>query len=138
MRSVTATLTREDAQRYLEALGRLDSIAALGPGASAELEPAMAELTRRVVPCEFDGSLSPENVPRCGCGFVLGTLLPEAELNDLFDRIRIALRLKLETVSRGAIARLIREHDNGRRLEGFLKITRLHRPTPWSGYSTTT
>ena len=113
----------EDAERHLEALARLDSIAALGPAVSAGLRPATAELRRRVTPCEFYGPLAPENVPRCGCGFVLGTIAPQGELNDIFERIKTALRLKLETVSRGAIARLIQEHDNGRRLEGFLKIT---------------
>jgi len=113
----------EDAERHLDALARLDSIAALGAPAAASLQTVMAELAKRVVPCGFDGPLSPESVPRCRCGFVLGTGSPQTELTDLFDQIKTALRLKLATLSRGAIARLIKEHDRGRRLEGFLKIT---------------
>jgi hypothetical protein len=113
----------EDAKRHLDALARLDSIAALGAPAAASLQTVTAELARRVVPCGFDGPLSPESVPRCRCGFVLGTASPQTELTDLFDQIKTALRLKLATLSRGAIARLIKEHDRGRRLEGFLKIT---------------
>jgi len=113
----------DDANRHLNALARLDSIAALGAAAAADLQPVMADLAGRVVPCDFDGPLSPENVPRCRCGFVLGTAPPRTELTDLFDQVKGALRLKLAALSRGAIARLIKEHDRGRRLEGFLKIT---------------
>jgi len=112
-----------DARRHLEALARLDSIGVLGPPAAAGFMPSMADLAARVTPCSFDGHLAPAEVPRCRCGFVLGTLLPEAQLIDLFDRIKSVLRTKLATLSRGAIARLIQEHDRGRRLEGFLKIT---------------
>ncbi len=113
----------EDANRHLDALARLDSIAALGAAAAASLQPAMADLAGRVAPCGFDGPLSPESAPRCRCGFVVGTAPPQTELTDLFDQIKSALRLKLAALSRGAIARLIKEHDRGRRLEGFLKIT---------------
>jgi hypothetical protein len=44
-------------------------------------------------------------------------------LNDLFERIRRALGVKLAALSQSAIARLIRQYDRNRRLEGFLKIT---------------
>lgn len=124
-RTQTVALFRvaEDARRHLDALARLDLITALGAPAAAGLQNVTAELIKRVSPCSIDSPLAPESVPRCGCGFVLGTSAPQTELNDLFEQIKDALRLKLAILSRGAISRLIREHDRGRRLEGFLKIT---------------
>jgi hypothetical protein len=114
----------EDARRHLDALGRLNAIAALGPPAGAELGPAMADLEPRIVRCDFEGQLAPEVAPRCPrCAFTLGTPSPKGALNELFAQIKAALRQKLLAVSRSAIARLIREYDAVRRLEGFLKIT---------------
>jgi hypothetical protein len=124
-RSEMTALSRaaDDMRRHLDALARLDTIASLGVPAAVIVRPAMDDLARRVAPCPFDGPLSPETAPRCGCGFVLGTASPKVELADLFDQIKTELRSKLAILSRGAIARLIKEHDRGRRLEGFLKIT---------------
>ncbi len=113
-----------DANRHLAALIRLDSIAALGPPAADGLAAAMADLSRRVVPCVLENALAAELEPRCRqCGFVLGAAMPGPELADAFERIRRALTTKLATLSRSAIARIIRQHDRGGRLEGFLKIT---------------
>ena len=62
-------------------------------------------------------------MPRCTrCGFVLGGSLPASELSEVFEEIRRALRTKLSALSRDATARLIRQHDSGHRLNGFLKI----------------
>ncbi len=114
----------DDARCHLDALRRLNSIAALGAPEGEELAGATAELCKRIVPCDFDGPLAPEITPRCPrCGFVLGTPSPKDALNDLFERIRRALGVKLAALSQSTIARLIRQHDHNRRLEGFLKIT---------------
>jgi hypothetical protein len=120
--SLTLSRVAEDARRHLEALVRLDSIAVLGPPAAGRFRTSMADLAVRVTPCSFDGPLAPADFARCRCGFVLGTVLPESQLIDLFDRIKSALRVKLASLSRGAIARLMQEHDRVGRLEGFLKI----------------
>ena len=113
----------DDARRQLEALRRLNAIAALGAPAGSELGPAMATLERRLAPCDFTEALSPEVTPCCPrCGFLLGTPSPDKELSDLADRVRRALQAKLAALSHNAVARLIREHDRNHRLEGFLKI----------------
>jgi hypothetical protein len=57
------------------------------------------------------------------CGFVLGAALPSGALDEVFGQIRRALRARLAALSHDAIARLIRQHDSGHRLDGFLKIT---------------
>ncbi len=115
---------KQDGRRHLEALARLNSIKALGPAHGAELEASMAAIDKRMVPCDFDGPLAPEVTPRCPqCGFVLGTPSPGRELEELFEEIRKALSSRLAALSKSAIARLIREHDHSRRLEGFLRIT---------------
>jgi hypothetical protein len=53
---------------------------------------------------------------------VLGTAMPARELDELFEQVRRALGRRLAALSHGAIARLIRLHDSGHRLDGFLKI----------------
>lgn len=113
-----------DARHYLEALRHLNSIPALGPSEGDELRAQLDTIERRAARCDPDGPLSPEITPRCPrCGYVLGTEPVSDDLNDLVARARRALRSKLAILSRGAIRRLIREHDRDGRLEGFLKIT---------------
>ncbi|HVA40369.1 MAG TPA: hypothetical protein VNF49_06875, partial [Candidatus Binataceae bacterium] len=113
-----------DAREHFAALGRLNSIAALGASAGGALGTRIAELGRRVVRCAPDSPLTLDLVPRCPrCGFVLGTALPASELGEVFEEMRRALKTKLAALSHDAIARLIRQHDRGHRLEGFLKIT---------------
>ena len=48
---------------------------------------------------------------------------PVAELGEVFEDVRRALKAKLTALSHDAIARLIVLHDRGHRLDGFLKIT---------------
>ncbi len=113
-----------DTRDHLRALQRLNSIAALGPADGAELGAPLERIERAIVRCDLDSPLAPEVTPLCArCGFTLGTPLPVPDLKELFDAIRRALRRKLAALSRSAIARLVREHDGGDRLEGFLKIT---------------
>ena len=113
----------DDLRAYLDALARLNSISALGVAEGEELAALAADASGRVVRCDFDGALAPELTPRCpGCGFVLGSGAPRAELTDLLDRARRSLDIKLAALSQSAIARIIREHDHSHRLEGFLKI----------------
>jgi hypothetical protein len=114
----------DDANRYREALGRLNRIAALGPPEGEELADRLAQLATSVVRCELANSIAPETIPRCAsCGFILGAADPGAELDDLMERVRRGLAIKLAALSQSMIARLIREHDRDNRLEGFLKIT---------------
>jgi hypothetical protein len=114
----------EDAQRYLDALRRLNSIAALGPVEGAELAAQMAAISRRIVRCDLGGPLSPEITPCCPrCGFVMGTPSPREDLDDLLVRAKRGLQAKLAVLSQNAIGRLIQQHDHSHRLEGFLKIT---------------
>jgi hypothetical protein len=112
-----------DAQLHLDALRRLNTIAALGAAAAPELDAAMIALEHRLAPCDFGGALAPEVTP-CWprCGFVLGALSPRGELSDLGDRARRALQSKLAMLAQSAISRLIRQNDSNHRLEGFLKI----------------
>ncbi|HKV55570.1 MAG TPA: hypothetical protein VJN94_13125 [Candidatus Binataceae bacterium] len=113
-----------DVRRYLDALGRLNSIAALGGAEGRELQDEMAELERRCRRCDLSGALAPEIAPCCAhCGYVLGTPSPREALEDLLTKVNRALQSKLATLSQSAISRLIREHDRSHRLEGFLKIT---------------
>ena len=112
-----------DARRHLEALRRLNAIAALGGAEGAAIAGELAALDRRLLPCDLEGALAPEVTPCCArCGFRLGAISPRDELNDLFDRARRALEVKFAALSQRAIARLIRQHDLNHRLEGFLKI----------------
>lgn len=116
-------LLAEDASRHRDALARLNQIAALGPPEGEELAAIVTELTASVRRCER-GSVAPETTPRClTCGFTLGALDKGAELDDVMDRLKRGLAIKLAALSQGMIARLIREHDRDNRLEGFLKIT---------------
>ena len=113
-----------DAREHFGALGRLNSIAALGAPVGGALGPRIEELGRRVVRCASDAPVTLDLVPRCPrCGFVLGTALPASELGEVFEEMRRALKAKLAALSHDAIARLIRQHDRGHRLDGFLKIT---------------
>jgi hypothetical protein len=117
-------LMADDARRHLDALRRLNVITLLGPPAGEELAPRVAELARQVVRCDFDGPLQPEVAPRCThCSYLLGTPSPRAGLEDVLERLRRALHVKLAALSQSAIARIIRQHDRAHRLEGFLKIT---------------
>ena len=112
-----------DAREHLGALGRLNSIAALGASIGGGLGTRIEELGRRVARCAADAPMTLDLVPRCPrCGFVLGAPLPALELSEVFEETRRALKAKLSALSHGAIARLIRQHDRGHRLDGFLKI----------------
>jgi hypothetical protein len=113
-----------DVRRYVDALNRLNAITALGPPEGADLASRLDEAASCVVRCELSGPLQPEVAPLCpSCGYVLGTQSPRAELSDLLDQLKLALSIKLTALSQSAIARIIREHDQEHRLEGFLKIT---------------
>ena len=117
-------LIADDAKRYRDALGRLNQIVALGPPEGAELGDRVAELAASVVRCHLATPVAPETTPRClSCGFILGAADPGAELDDVMERVRRGLAIKLAALSQSVIARLIREHDRDNRLEGFLKIT---------------
>ncbi len=113
-----------DAREHFGALGRLNSIAALGAPLGGALGSRIEELGRRVARCAADAPITIDLLPRCSrCGFVLGTVLPASELGEVFEEMRRALKTKLSALSHDAIARLIRQHDRGHRLDGFLKIT---------------
>ena len=113
-----------DARRYFDALARLNAIAALGRPEGAHLGARVADVSARVVRCDLREAIAPETTPRCSsCGFQLGASSPQAELEGLMEAIRRALEVKLAALSQSMIARLIRNHDKERRLEGFLKIT---------------
>jgi len=117
-------LLAADARRRLEALRRLNAIAALGPPEGEELAARLAEIGGRIVRCDFDGPIQPEVSPRCPhCAYLLGSAAPGPTLADVTERIGRALNVKLSALSQSAIARLIRQHDRAHRLEGFLKIT---------------
>jgi hypothetical protein len=112
-----------NAHLHLEALRRLNSIAALGPSLGVELAASMSALEHRLMPCDFDGNLAPEITPCCPrCGYTLGMLSSRDELNDLGERAHRALLTKLTALAQSAIARLIRNSDDNHRLDGFLKI----------------
>jgi hypothetical protein len=97
---------------------------ALGAPAGGALGTRIEELGRQVARCAPDSPIVLDLVPRCPrCGFVLGTALPASELDDVFEEMKRALRTKLAALSHDAISRLIRQHDRGHRLDGFLKIT---------------
>ncbi|MGH7865366.1 MAG: hypothetical protein ACREQB_10270 [Candidatus Binataceae bacterium] len=114
----------KDAQSYCEALRRLNAISALGPPQGESMHSELAALAARIVHCDVQGDPQADGSPVCArCGHVLGAQSPQAELAELFERIRATLKVKLAALSQSAIARLIREHDRTRRLEGFLKIT---------------
>jgi hypothetical protein len=117
-------LALADAREHFAALGRLDAIGALGAPLGGALGTRIEELGRRVVRCVPDAAITLDLVPRCSeCGFVLGAALPAAQLEEVVEETGRALKRKLAALSHGAIARLIRQHDRGHRLDGFLKIT---------------
>ncbi len=113
----------DDLRRHVEALRRLNAIATLGPAEGAALAALLAPLESRVRRCDGAELLAPETAPCCPrCDFALGANSPREDLSDLLDRLRRALQSKLAALSRGAIYRLISQHDHNHRLEGFLKI----------------
>lgn len=113
-----------DIDRYLQALVRLDSIAALGPRLGVQFGPQVPEARAAVRICDLDGEFSAWSAAICPqCDYVLGTAALGDGLADLLERIRRAVREKLIVLSRGAIARLIKKYDHAHRLDGFLKIT---------------
>ncbi len=123
-RSERVAIELADAREHFGALGRLNSIAALGAPAGEALGMRVEELGRQIVRCAADAPITLDLVPRCPrCGFVLGTALPASALGEVFEEMRRALKTKLAALSHDAIARLIRQHDRGHRLDGFLKIT---------------
>jgi hypothetical protein len=112
-----------DTRRHLEVLDRLNAIAALGPPHGLDLGGLMTLLERRLTPCDLQGSPAPEVTPTCPrCGYLLGALSPREDLSAVFELARRALEAKLAALAQSAVARLIHQHDSGRRLEGFLKI----------------
>jgi hypothetical protein len=116
-------MAADDARRHLAALARLNTMTALGPPAAEELAPRISEAVSRIRRCDQEGTLAVEDSPRCPrCGYVLGEQSPRAQLEELAERLRRALDLKLAALSNSAIARIIRNHDHAHRLEGFLKI----------------
>ncbi|HLK86139.1 MAG TPA: hypothetical protein VKT27_06480 [Candidatus Binataceae bacterium] len=122
--SERVSLQLADAREQCAALGRLNSIAALGAPAGENLAAKIEELAARAVGCDGAEPLALEFVPRCPrCGFVLGATVPDDELGELLDELKRALKTRLAALSHGAIARLIKLHDRGHRLDGFLKIT---------------
>jgi hypothetical protein len=113
-----------DARQYVAALERLNTIGALGAPLAVELRRELTEATPQLRSCDPETALAPEVTPRCPrCHFVLGTVAPIEALAAIVDRARRALDEKLRLLSQSAVIRLIRDHDRGRRLEGFLKIT---------------
>jgi hypothetical protein len=70
------------------------------------------------------GALSPDIAPRCpDCGFMVGTPSPRVAIEELRAQAQRGLEAKLAQLSQRTVARLIRQHDKGRRLDGFLKMT---------------
>lgn len=114
---------QRDLERLLKVLGRLDRIGALGSPAAPEFQTLTADLAARVRQCDLETPVAPEVMPRCErCGFSLGDISPGDEIEELLRQVQRALRTKLEALSSGAIARLVREHDGANRLDGFLRI----------------
>ena len=113
-----------DVRAHFGALGRLNAIAALGAPVAGALGTRIDELERRFTRCASDSPIALDLMPRCPrCGFVLGLQLPTSELDDILEEVKRALRTKLAALSHDAIAHLVRQHDRGHWLEGFLKIT---------------
>ncbi len=122
--SERASAALDEARENFAALARLNSISALGAPVGAELGARIEDLGRGVARCAEDGPPGLEITPRCPqCAYLLGTPPPTLTLDDLLDRLKRALKEKFSALSHGAIARLIRQHDSGHRLDGFLKIT---------------
>jgi hypothetical protein len=106
----------------LQALGRLNSIAALGEPLGASLAGQARPVCDVIKVCRLNGPYNASAAALCPeCGYVLGT--PAPALAELLEKTRRALRERFTALSRGAIARLIRRYDRAHRLDGFLKIT---------------
>lgn len=113
----------DDLRQHLDALARLNAIAALGVPEGEELSTSAAEAIRGVVVCELEGQLATEISPRCPkCSYTLDAATPRRELSELAELARRALAAKLTALSHSAIARIIGEHDREHRLDGFLKV----------------
>jgi hypothetical protein len=113
-----------DIDRSVQALGRLNSIAALGEPIGTELAAQARQSCDAIRACGLSGQFNAYASALCPeCGYVLGTTAPAPALAELMEKIRRALREKLTALSRGAIGRLIRKYDRAHRLDGFLKIT---------------
>jgi len=113
-----------DAREQCAALARLNSIAALGTPVGENIAAKVELVAARAVRCDGDEPLALEFSPRCPrCHFVLGAAVPDDEVRELSDELDRALKTRLAALSHGAIARLIKLHDRGHRLYGFLKIT---------------
>ncbi len=120
---VQAAATLDDARQHLAALVRLNTIPALGEPEGLDLAARVEQIAGSVNVCKAESALAIDVVPRCAeCGFVLGTPAPNSDLTETLEGAKRALRSKLAALSQSAVARLIREHDRGRRLEGLLKI----------------
>ncbi|HUO06395.1 MAG TPA: hypothetical protein VMU16_14445 [Candidatus Binataceae bacterium] len=116
-------MAADDARNHVAALSRLNAIAALGTPEGVGLDARVESLCTRIVRCNQAGPLAPEIAPRCfSCGYILGAAAPREELSDIMDQLRRALSVKLAALSHSVIARIIRQHDRGHRLEGLLKI----------------
>jgi hypothetical protein len=112
-----------DLRAYTDALGLLNTIAALGPTEGAHLAPAVAQLQTRVNRCDVAESIDVEVSPRCAqCGYTLGEVSPAREIEEMRANLQRAISAKLTILAQSAISRIIREHDQGGRLDGFLKI----------------
>ncbi|MGH8011146.1 MAG: hypothetical protein ACREQ4_01440 [Candidatus Binataceae bacterium] len=112
----------DDLRRHLEALRRLNMIAALGAPEGLDLFVQMEALEARLIRCDAD--VCSESGPRCPrCNFVLWSVSPRQILAKMTEQACQPLRAKLAALSQSTITRLIREHDYTHRLEGFLKIT---------------
>ena len=113
-----------DLDRAMQALRRLNSLAALGAPLGAELEGQAYRTSGAIKVCRLEGQFSAAAVATCPeCGYMLGTPALAPALAELLEKTRRALREKFTALSRGAIARLIRKYDRAHRLDGFLKIT---------------
>jgi hypothetical protein len=113
-----------DIDRCRQSLMRLDSITALGPALGGSFGPQCQEAQSAVRVCTLQGEFNAQARAVCPqCGYVLGTPPPAPRLAELLEKIRGAMREKLNLLSRGAIARLIKKYDRAHRLDGFLKIT---------------
>ncbi len=119
-----ASALATDIDRSLQALGRLNSIAALGEPLGADLLGQARPACDAIKVCRLNGPYNASAAALCPqCGYVLGTPAPAPALAELLEQTRRALREKFTALSRGAIARLIRKYDRAHRLDGFLKIT---------------
>jgi hypothetical protein len=114
----------EDARLHLEALHRLNGIAALGEPVGQDLSSRIEAAIGRICYCDPDTLIALEVRPRCPqCDFIIGAVSPRAEAQELLEQTRRGLNAKLSRLSQSTIARLIEENDHNGKLEGFLKIT---------------